>query len=423
MDLVRAKQAWGISRREQTQGAGILVGHPDTGFTRHPEIFSDEEDAQRLVPGESFIDDSDAEEDLKRRKIIESYGHGTKTASVIMSSVGEQDPTTEGHVTGTAPKARLMPLKVTEFVGMLSTRRLRQAIKYATDSGCHVISMSLGSPFPSIFTHRAIRRAVDKGLIVIAAAGNQVRFVTYPARYDEVLAVAACDFDSKPWKGSCRGKDVDVTAPGKDVWKAEPERDGGFPVTRGNGTSYATATTAGVAALWLAHHGRKRLIDRFGERGMVAKFHELLKSTARRVDALDPRDFGAGVVDAEALLRAPLGAAPHGRSVRRLRPAKADVAVGPDVQIAKLVPGIPRTTVRIALTELLGVSELDLDDTLKEVGDELVFHLSTSRRLRNAFERGILRMKRPAAATPPPRTDPLAGARDALAELGLGPRR
>src|SRR5262249_42476634 len=154
-------------------------------------------------------------------------------------------------------------------VALLSQVSVARAIDWAVDHGAEVITMSLGGVF-SFSLHRSIARAVQADVIVLAAAGNCVRFVVWPARFDECLAVAGTNSPDKPWPGSCRGAAVDVAAPGQNVIRASIPRGtgpGGSDVGQGQGTSFAVALTAGVAALWLAHHGRANLIAEARARG------------------------------------------------------------------------------------------------------------------------------------------------------------
>ena len=94
----------------------------------------------------------------------------------------------------------------------------------------------------------------------MAAAGNCVKELVWPARYEDCIAVGGSNFHDKPWRGSCRGIDVDISAPAENVFRA---KTGGFipnEVSQGEGTSYAVALTAGAAACWLAHHGRANVV-------------------------------------------------------------------------------------------------------------------------------------------------------------------
>lgn len=90
--------------------------------------------------------------------------------------------------------------------------------------------------------------AIARGVVILAAAGNVWPWVVYPARFDQVIAVAACNGAARIWRDSASGPAVDGTAPGESVWVA---RTGDSPgptddhVDVGSGTSFAVATTAG----------------------------------------------------------------------------------------------------------------------------------------------------------------------------------
>ena len=225
-------------------------------------------------------------------------GHGTATASVVVSLE-------IGDVTGSAPRARHMPIRAIESVIRLSQVGVAEAIDRAVDAGAHVITMSLGGIF-SISLHRALQRAVEADVIVLAAAGNCVKFVVWPARFDDCIAVAGTNFDDGRWRGTCTGSDVDISAPAENVYRASVTEP---LVGQGQGTSFAVALTAGVAACWLAHHGRNQLIAEAHRRGetLQTMFRRLLKATARRPGGdWDEMSMGPGIVDAFALLNADL---------------------------------------------------------------------------------------------------------------------
>ena len=116
----------------------------------------------------------------------------------------------------------------------------------------------------------------------------------------------ACNESYEGWSGSSRGHDVDVTAPGEGVWKAAftgKEGQSKTTVLRGNGTSFAVATAAGVAALWLAYWGRESLINYYGRENLVSEFKKLLMKTCNKNNNLKKNGkWGAGIVDAEKLL-------------------------------------------------------------------------------------------------------------------------
>ena len=285
------------------RGAGIRIAQPDTGVTRHAEL-SDVTiaDGFNVLAGTS-----DPTDPLSGGG---NPGHGTGTASVAVSGPS-------GQVLGSAPAATLVPIRCVESVILtFDGGAVAKAIDHARVRGCHVVTMSLGGT-PSRAMQRAIRQAIQSGMIVLAAAGNCVHFVVYPARYDEVIAVAGSNVNDGTWPGSCHGGAVDISAPGEKVWKAVAG-PGGTSVGGGQGTSFAVAITAGVAALWLSHHGRPKVLAAANRRRMSvqALFREVLIESARVPVGWRTSEFGAGIVDAEALLsrtlEGPVAPAPEG---------------------------------------------------------------------------------------------------------------
>lgn len=364
-------------------GSGVRVGHPDTGYTHHPEIFG-----SRLLTalGTDFEDSDGDATDTLVDGLLANPGHGTGTSSVIMSGVGAPDGSTTGaFVSGVAPFASLVPIRTTSSVVLWSMRNLVRAIRHAIDNGCHVISISLGGPAASQALHSAVQDAEDAGVIVLCAAGNQVYFVVFPAAFDEVIAVAASTIGDETWPGSCRGPAVDITAPGASVWRAEVVKSSGsiqHIVKRGSGTSFAVAGTAGLAALWLSFHGRSTLIAKYGKNRLASVFKQLLQSTCRTPSGWDTASFGAGIAHARRLLEAPLPSFPRAGGLRAT--ARRMVSVDDDVfeRIVHLLAPATRSGVARALAEFLRVSEADLPAVLHDVGDELAFNIGTDRALR-----------------------------------------
>ena len=369
---VKALNAWELaSPSGKQQGEGIRIGHPDSGYRQHPELDQDRLALNLAI--DLWDGDADPNDD--------DGNHGLGTGSVIMSGVNR--PANRPFVTGVAPKAELVPIRVTKVRGIIPApvlfdggmRRLRRAVNHAVDNGCHVISISLGGPLYNEFLERALQRAVAEGVIVLAAAGNEVRFVVYPALYDEVIAVAACNIEGKPWAGSCRGSAVDVTAPGESVWKATINGNGP-EVVRENGTSFAVATAAGVAALWLSYHGRDHLVARYGKAGIVPVFKEILiKHGADPSPHLDSNEFGAGIINAVKVLQAPLPDTPpaRGMSATGRSPLRAN---SPTARFQALFEDVPHTVLHAELVDILSTNSDDLPVVLAEVGDELAFRLA-----------------------------------------------
>jgi serine protease len=376
--LVKANvlEAWRLFGA-RPPGAGVQVGHPDTGYTLHPELA----EPARLLVGEGYDyddDDPDPLDDLTD-DFLDNPGHGTGTGSVILSGVGSATGRAGPFVSGVAPNALLIPIRTTESVVLFSMRGLRQAIDHATAHGAQVVSISLGGPFPGFGTERAIARAVEAGTIVLAAAGNEVGFVVFPAAFEEVVAVAASNIRDEPWTGSSHGPAVDITAPGESVWRAQATRQSSgqmtFSVARGNGTSFAVATTAGVAALWVSLHGWTNLVRRFGAGNIARVFKQLLQATCRTPRGWNTAEYGPGIVDARGLLAAPLPATAPARKLRGARRAAVAVDTTGIETIVHLCPDVSRTRVEDAVAGLLHVSDRELPSVLQELGDELAFQL------------------------------------------------
>jgi hypothetical protein len=282
-----------------------------------------------------------------------------------------------------------------------------------------------------------------------------VRFVVWPAAYDEVIAVAACNVRRQTWRGSCRGAAVDVTAPGESVWCARVDRTATPPAhdsARSSGTSYAVATVAGIAALWLARHGPDNLARRYGAEKIPFIFNRLLRDTCVKVDdpSWEPGSFGAGLVDAEALLAAPLPAEPLAGGLERaieapmMAPALAleehvPLDTGGAATFAHLferslassplergfgAPPSSDAVLRQRLAELLNTTAADLPSRLSEVGQELAFYFAVNPEMHREFSAALEAAQLGPDAGPLERALPEAGvaaARSSLLAEGVSP--
>ncbi|WP_145145464.1 S8 family serine peptidase [Roseomonas gilardii] len=303
----------------QAKGQDILVFQPDTGVVgAHAEVPPGIAHDPRAA---NFVEEGGPAEDPMTGG--SNPGHGTGTGSVVASPEG-------GRMTGAAPAATLVPIRCIESVARFEQSAVARAIDHARRAGAHVITMSLGG-VPSIAMHAALRRAVEENVIVAAAAGNCVGEVVWPARYDAAIAVGGVNAAMKPWRGSSHGPAVDICGPAEFVLRANA-RDAAEPLAAvggGQGTSFATALLAGIAALWLAHHGRAALIAALPPgRRLQDMFRALLRRTATVPPGHDAEEYGAGVVNADALLAADFRTAFTGAEAppRRAAPDEADIA-------------------------------------------------------------------------------------------------
>lgn len=229
LNLVGIPNFW-----KYTKGKGIKVAVLDTGIdTSHRD----------LLP--NFKKGKDFTESIAG--VHDANGHGTHCAGIIAA----QD--NSFGVVGIAPEAELYIGKVLSDDGRGSENAISAGIDWAISQKVHIISMSLGSPYPSSKIHESIKKAIDAGIIVICAAGNEGPYmdsVGYPAKFDEVIAVGAIDLNKKVTNFSSRGNAVDIVAPGNNILSTYPPNG----TASLSGTSMAAPFVAGVAALILAKH-------------------------------------------------------------------------------------------------------------------------------------------------------------------------
>ncbi|MGG0283558.1 S8 family serine peptidase [Peribacillus butanolivorans] len=179
-----------------------------------------------------------------RKNIVPVGEHGTHIAGIIAGSADN-----ELGGAGVAPNIKIMPINV--FKGEYAdTADIIEAIHYAVQQGADIINMSLGDTHYSEALNKAVQEAYSKGLLIVAAAGNEgdmgksVQRV-YPAAYSHVISVAATDSKDKRTSYSNYHSTVDIAAPGDYIFSTLPNNEYGLM----SGTSMATPMVAGVAAL------------------------------------------------------------------------------------------------------------------------------------------------------------------------------
>ena len=362
---IRAQKAWALPPPAggAARGTGISIGPPDTGYKIHPDY---EVEALDLARDADVISGDDDATDPLQQRAGYNPGHGTRTGSVIAGRAS-------GVLTGVAPAAPVVPIRTIKSVVQSFDGDVAKAVHYARGHDCHVISMSLGGlGFRGL--EGAIDRAVGEGLIVMAAAGNYLdglgHRVVAPARYRNCIAVGAMNASDAGWEHSSRGSKVAVSAPGEDVWVPDVWYGSNPPVVQESGTSFAVAHLAGAAALWLAYHGRDALLGRYGAPNLQRAFVTALRASAREPANWDV-ELGAGIVDAEALLKAGLPA------VAELEMVEPELA---EDELEALFPGLGPD----AVGELIPIDPQDPRwPTLRR---ELLYVLTENRQLHGKVE-------------------------------------
>jgi subtilisin family serine protease len=281
-------------------------------------------------------------------------------------------------------------VRFTDTVIIVPGINLARAINYAAGQGVDVISMSVGG-VATPWLEEAVAHAVhEHNCIVIAAAGQPWWLMGFPAPalYDDTIAAAATTANETPWAYSERGPSVTVSAPGAAVWRAGFEVGAHGQMEQrfgpGNGTSYSAAAVAGIAALWLAHHGKQRL-KVYKDHGIPLQhvFRDLLTETARVPEAWSKwqqANYGAGIVDAKALLEAPLPP-----PEKFTRPAWQHI---PAVDaLARMAQGLaaedgPEAAAQLARASVEAALETELEDfeAIAEAFDAELMHLLAAQR-------------------------------------------
>jgi type VII secretion-associated serine protease mycosin len=276
LSTIRMPEAWDLSKSAGSQTVAVLDTGIDAG---HPDLVG-KVLAGRNVLNPGKIPDDDA-------------GHGTMTSGVIAASTNNSV-----GVAGVAWSAKILPVKVLDAKGSGYDSDIITGINWAAANGARVINMSLGGGNDAPLLHDAIKNAVAKGIVVVAAAGNsRVNKPEYPAAYPEVIAVGATDNSGLLTGFSTQGDWVDIAAPGWNIMAPGPRALTDLtkyePYWIDSGTSFSAPMVAGVAAL---------LRNKFPSY-TPAQIEARLKSTARDAGprGIDPY-FGAGILDADRAL-------------------------------------------------------------------------------------------------------------------------
>ena len=284
-DTYRSQQ-WDFSKISvatawtKSTGAGVVVAVLDTGVdAKHPDL------AGNLVAGYDAVANTGG-------ATTDPNGHGTHVAGTIAAVTGNGT-----GISAIAPAAKIMPVRVLGSNGSGYMSDTAEGIIWAADHGAKVINMSLGSTSKVTAVSNAIAYARGKGVVVVAAAGNeraQGSPTSYPGADAGVIGVAATDSADRVASYSNAGSYVDVAAPGSGILSTYPTALGGRTgYASMNGTSMASPHVAAVAALLKAY--QQSLTPDQVESALTSSAVDL--GPAGR-----DNDFGAGRIDAAAAL-------------------------------------------------------------------------------------------------------------------------
>lgn len=217
----------------KTKGEGMKVVILDTGQPVHVDLNDNIKGSQDFTGNNDAID----------RQGHSSHVHGIIGA--IDNGVG---------VIGIAPRCDLYSGKVLDNNGLCpgDYSWIMKGLEWAIEINADIVNMSLGAAInPPNQLRQLIKTATDKGMILIAAAGNEgQKQVDFPGRFEEVIAVAAMTENGQVANYSNVGQGLDFIAPGSDVYSTYLN-DG---YAKLSGTSMSSPFIAGISALILAYH-------------------------------------------------------------------------------------------------------------------------------------------------------------------------
>lgn len=262
-----AARAWSVSRGSKKVivaviDTGIDINHEDlkNNLWKNPgETGLDAKGRDKASngvddDGNGFIDDVYGWNFVSNNnKLDDNHGHGTHIAGIIGAEAGNKK-----GIVGISPDVSMMILKYFD-PKVPNTDNLKntiQAMNYAVKMGAHIINYSGGGTEYSQEEHDAVEAAEKKGILFVAAAGNEHsnsdEYHYYPADYKlkNIISVTAIDPTTEVLTSSNFGVEtVDIAAPGQAILSCLPNNTYGLMT----GTSQATAFVTGAAVLVMAN--------------------------------------------------------------------------------------------------------------------------------------------------------------------------
>lgn len=260
----------------QTLGEGIKIAVIDSGKSEHFET----------------IDATVGAKNFSSSNVIEDKnGHSTFCAGIIAARKNDEG------VIGVAPESKLIFGKAMDDSGRGDPSALVKAINWAAKQKVDIMSISAGMFFDFKPLRKAIRRAYSRNIIIVAAVGNtgtRQYDVAFPARYPEVIGVAAYDQRHKVARFSSRGINVSFAMPGVNIYSTYLDNQ----FCKMNGTSFACPIMAGICALILSKHRQTPNTRTPCETPQQMMEH--LKKYARKLNG--QRETGFGTIDLDEVL-------------------------------------------------------------------------------------------------------------------------
>jgi hypothetical protein len=254
---IGAPEVWGKLKDQR-----VRVGVIDTGISlNHPDLQSNIKDGISTLEGfRSYNDD---------------YGHGTHAAGIIAAC-------NPNGMVGINPYTDLYIVKAFNNKGSGKLSAIIEGLDWLIRRQVSIINMSFSTSEASSSLERVLDQADQKGILLVAAAGNDGKGVNFPAKYPAVVAVSAVDNKDQLAKFSSYGPEIDFCAPGVDINSTWLQ---GYAVK--SGTSFSAPHIAGTAAVMLNYYGMMP----------PAQAYEIMSRNAVRLAKMSALQQGAGLVE------------------------------------------------------------------------------------------------------------------------------
>ena len=250
----------------RSRGAGTVVAVVDTGIDfSHPafagRLWKDERPNADLADDGIDGDEDGLIDDARGWDFVDNDNDPSEKAADPETTVAGHGTFISGLISMLAPDCRILPIRAFPPEGQSDAFTVAAAVKYATDHGADVINLSLGSPDVSPLLEDAINYARERGVVLVAAVGNESSETPpqYPSSSPDVIAIAAIDLTSHKTAFSNYGGHVDLSAPGADLISAYPG-EGTAAYASWSGTSFAAPLASAEAALVRSVDSRGRSV-------------------------------------------------------------------------------------------------------------------------------------------------------------------
>jgi hypothetical protein len=180
-------------------------------------------------------------------------GGGTTHATEVAGVLAATGNNNKG-IAGVNWSAKILPLQALDDNSYGNTLSVARAVYYAVNRDVDIITISLGSESEDPYLRQAIHYALDRGVFVVAASGNNdCNCIAYPARYPEVFAVGSHKQNGSPSSFSNYGASLDVLAPGENIITTTWSSSNASGYVGGvAGTSFAAPYVTGLLSLMLS---------------------------------------------------------------------------------------------------------------------------------------------------------------------------